>query len=356
MKIAFLNFYSGIFERGLETFIDEVASRLAKDHDVTLYQAGAEKGTHQYRVLQTKVEFDTSRVYQKYSFLWRLYLDYSSLKKKEFTQKVLRELPVDTDIIVATNGGWQGLLVRQWTWKYHKKMVIPGQSGKGWDDRINLLCRPDTFVALTYWQKNWAQRNGFGVRVETIPNGVDLNKFNIDVKPAKINLPRPLVLCVAALEKDKRIDLIINAVAKADETSLLIIGKDGPEGDNLKKLAKRLLPNRCHFLSVPHDEIASYYKAADLFTFAPVRSESFGIVYLEAMACGLPIVAPDDPIRHEIVGPAGLYVDPTDTDKYAQTILTALKQNWTTLPLEQAKKYSWERISRQYEELFKTLL
>ena len=59
---------------------------------------------------------------------------------------------------------------------------------------------------------------------------------------------------------------------------------------------------------------------------------------VEAMASGLPVVATDDPIRREIVGDAGLFVDPTDTNKFANTIEKALNTNWGEKPRKQAEK------------------
>ncbi len=97
------------------------------------------------------------------------------------------------------------------------------------------------------------------------------------------------------------------------------------------------------------------YRSADLFTFSTVPWESFGIVLVEAMASGLPVVATDDPIRREIVGDAGLFVDPIDTDAYAAAIQKALDTDWGNKPRLQAEKFSWDKIAKQYETLFNSL-
>ena len=97
------------------------------------------------------------------------------------------------------------------------------------------------------------------------------------------------------------------------------------------------------------------YSRANVFTLASKTYESFGIVLVEAMASGLPVVATDDPIRREIVGDAGLFVDPTDTDAYAAAIEKALNTDWGNKPRKQAEKFDWDVIAKQYEDLFNTL-
>ena len=106
---------------------------------------------------------------------------------------------------------------------------------------------------------------------------------------------------------------------------------------------------------VPHDKIDQYYRAADMFILTSSRSEAFGIAYLEAMACNLPVIATDDPIRREIIGPAGLFVTDPQHD-YSHVLKQALTTKWDNLPRNQALKFSWPPIIRQYEEVFAHLL
>jgi glycosyltransferase involved in cell wall biosynthesis len=98
------------------------------------------------------------------------------------------------------------------------------------------------------------------------------------------------------------------------------------------------------------------YRAADVFTLPSASSESFGNVLVEAMASSLPIVATEDPIRREIVGGAGIFVDPTNTDEYAKSLQRALDTKWGDAPRKQAEKFSWDGIANEYEELFKKLI
>ncbi len=336
MKIAFLSIYSGQVDRGAEVFVQELAQRLKRRHDVNVYKG------------------EKSSSFVKYSSGWRFYLDRQSRQIKSFTGRVLQHLPKDTDIIIPVNGGWQSILCRLWTWRHGAKLIISGQSGPGWDDRINLLCRPDAFVALTNYQASWAGKNAFGVKVTRIPNGVDLEKFNPQTKSAKVDLPRPLFLCVAALEADKQVDLTIKAVAKLGKGSLLVLGT-GRQQKELEKIGAALLPGRFRIISVPHAQIPTYYAAADVVTMVPPLSESFGIVFLEALATGKPVVTSNDSPRKEIVGNAGLFVNPQDVSQYGAALEQALTTNWGEKPRRQAENFSWEKIAKRYEELFKSL-
>lgn len=367
MKIAFLSFYSGHVPRGIETFVHELANRLTKNNEVIVCQCAPKLPNSRYKTKVIQVNIDWAKInelrhlstilffdFNFKNFFRRFYLDYWSRKQRKFAWESLKNLPKDIDIVVSVGSGWISFFARLWCWKNHKKLVISAQSGPGWDDRINLLCRPDSFITLTTHQTNWAQNNGFGVKVTQIPNGVDLKKFNPRILPIKINLPRPIFLCVAALEPGKRIELTIKAVAKLAKGSLLVLGQ-GKLKNNLEKLAAELLPGQFQITVVPHGKIAPYYIVSDVVTMVPPLTESFGIVFLEAMACNKPVVASDDSPRREIIGDAGFFVDPENTEQYAVALKKALEKDWGDIPRKQAEKFSWDKIAEQYEELFQSL-
>ncbi len=249
-------------------------------------------------------------------------------------------------IVISNNGRWDSILVRLITWLKGQKLIIPGQSGLGFDDRLNLYCFPDVFVSLTTAQNSWAQKINPYVKKAIIPNGVDLHKFT----PAKFKPKKPIVGYVAALYPEKRQELLIRAVAKTN-ANLLLIG-DGPDKNRLTFLCQQLLPNRFEIKSVPHDLVSDICHLMSVFCYPTVPWESFGIAMLEAMACNLPVVATDDPIRREIVGEAGLFATP---ENLFSQIQKALSIKWGNKPRQQAEKYSWDKIAIQYQDLIKAL-
>ena len=102
----------------------------------------------------------------------------------------------------------------------------------------------------------------------------------------------------------------------------LVIAGDGKEGKKLRQLADKLIPERALFLGkIPRQEMYRYYSAADLFVFPGIR-ESLGMVFLEAQACGLPVVAFNNAGVPEAVqdGKTGMLVPMYDLDAFVDAI------------------------------------
>ena len=356
MKIAILSFYSGHVERGVENWSHELGKRLAKKHDVVIFQNGSKLQNARYKEEIVGLKVNWEKEYSNIRLSRVFFLDYWSLTVTRFTLHILSALfRGNFDIIIPTNGGWQVAFIRILTWVKRKKMVIVGHAGNGWDDINNLWSFPDIFVALSERTRKWAKRINPLAKVQVIPDGVDLSVFKPSGEKINIKLEKPVILAVSALQTGKRLKLAIKAVSQLKKGSLLILG-GGQEHKNLQKLGKDLLGNRFSLKLVKHKEIPKYYRSCYLFTLPSWPYEAFGIVYLEAMASGLPVVATDDELRREIVGYAGILVDPTDVDAYAKALKQALEKNWGDRPRKQAEKFSWDKVVKHYEELFESLV
>lgn len=337
MKIAFLNVYQKSVNRGAETFVYELLSRLCNSHQVYSFEGKSKKQ-------------------QRTPLLWRVYLDFDGLKILFFTIKTLPGLlKANPDIVIPLNGGWQSAIVRIYCTLFGKKMVIVGQSGIGWDDRNNLWCFPDTFVAISTVAYKWAKKVSLGVPVTYIPNGVDVHRFHQYGPRLSVSIPRPVILCVGALTQSKRIEKTIQAVSLVPNVSLLVVGT-GPLKNELVKLGNELLDGRFQLISARYKDMPAIYRTANVFTLVPESSESFGIVYTEALATGLGIVATNDEARKEIIGKAGIYVNPEDIVEYAMGLKKALKTKWSNKPRNQSQLFDWDTISDQYLQLFEKLI
>jgi len=134
-------------------------------------------------------------------------------------------------------------------------------------------------------------------KILSIPNGIDTKRFEIkELKEElrkKLNLPDGILgICVGRLTPFKNQKFLVKVAKeiKGDDFNILIIG-DGDEYENLKsQIEKEKLEDKVKLLGfVPSDEIPYYLKASDIFLY-PSLKEGFGIVVLEAMASGLPVV------------------------------------------------------------------
>lgn len=346
-SVAILSFYSGIVDRGVETFAYEISKRLSKKHKIIIFQAGSKIQNTDVRTYQiksfAKIPHATKNILSK------IYLDTQSLKILFFTLKTFSKLTTGKyDVIIPLNGGWQIVLIKILSIITKSKILVSGHAGIGADDAWNIFFHPDVFVALTSSEEKWARRLTQDVKIKKIANGVDLSKFHPNVQPKKIKLPKPIVICVSALVPYKRIELTIKAVAKSKNLSLLLVG-EGQEHGYLDTLGKRLLGSKYIRLVIPYQEMPGYYRAADVFTLAS-GAEAFGISYVEAMACNLPVVTTNDQSREEIIGDAGILTNPLDIDTYAKDLQIAAKTYYRNIPYNQALKFSWNKIALLYSK------
>jgi len=202
-------------------------------------------------------------------------------------------------------------------------------------------------------------RENFPGYYNIIPNGVDVEHFSPDVSPieefddGKLN-----ILFVSRLEKRKGLNYLLQAFKQVKETlpncRLIVVGP----GTRLRRryeryVARSGLEDVVFVGLVSYDELPRYYKTADVFCAPAIGSESFGIILLEAMAMGKPIVASNIEGYASVVshGVDGLLVPPADKDQLAQALIAllndkALRQEMGARGRIKALEHSWERIAR----------
>lgn len=313
MKIAILSRYQNKSTRGVESVVIELSKQLSKNHQVEIL-VGSDSDSF---------------------------------------QKIIGG---NFDIVMPMNGRIQALKASFGRVFSRYKVVIGGHSGIGRDDLFNLLVtRPDVFVALTDLELNWAKKFGWGVRITKISNGVDLEKFKPGKSELDLGIARPVILSVGALEWYKYHDRTIKAVSNLNTGCLVIVG-NGPQKDYLEKIGRKELGDRFKLLTVPYEKMPDVYRSCDVFTLPSWNREAFGLVYLEALASNKPVVAPNDLSRKEIVGNGGILVDTTDTNKFTEGLEKALSIKWEDKPRLQAEKFSWYKVSKQYEDLFSSII
>ncbi len=211
-------------------------------------------------------------------------------------------------------------------------------------------------------------------KIHIIPNGINLSGFkNLDRTESRKMLglrDEFVVMTVARLEKVKGLTYLLKAFSELDKGSpcqmtraaLVIIG-EGSERQNLEKYAEKLgISDRVRFIGeVPNQEIPKYLKAADCFCLPSIK-EGFGIVILEAMATGIPVIASQvggivDIIQHE---KNGLLVPAKASYAISRAILEiqqnpTLAQTITQSAQKTLKNYNWNNITEQLYKVYERI-
>jgi glycosyltransferase involved in cell wall biosynthesis len=198
-------------------------------------------------------------------------------------------------------------------------------------------------------------------QVHVLRNGVDLGLFRpldrMELR-SQMGLKGPVLLSVGHLVERKGHHLVLEALSRLPEGTLLIVG-DGPERARLVALAKKLqIEDRVRFLgAVPHERLPELYNVGDLLVLASSR-EGWANVLLEAMACGTPVVATRIWGTPEVVteDAAGLLVEERSGPAIAEairTILAAPPDRGATRRF--AEKFSWDATTEGQIELFRQI-
>lgn len=189
-------------------------------------------------------------------------------------------------------------------------------------------------------------------RYETllVPNGINPDRFrNVDGDRASFGIPEgvPVVLMVSAFIETKRVQDGMRAVAPLDGVHFVVAG-DGPLRDEVDTLAREILPGRFTRLTTTADKMPALYRSADTFLHMSLH-ESFGNVFVEAMASGLPIVGHDTSRLRWIVGERETLCDTEDLPQVTETLARALKTGRGEFD-PRAEDFAWKSIAARYRD------
>ena len=242
------------------------------------------------------------------------------------------------------------------------------------------LRRAECIIAVSYCTKMDLIRcfNIPSEKIHVIHNGIgnEFNQTSISLEDS-IFLKYPilnkynhnkLILYVGTEEQRKNIEVILKAILKLkvefnQDVAFIKIGKPG------WKDARKRLNDLVSYLKltkevilidyVDNNELKKIYNIADVFVY-PSFYEGFGLPPLEAMACGTPVITSNTSSMPEVVGDAGIMVDPYDVDALTKAIYEVLtndglREDMRKKGLERAKLFSWEKAAKEtlnvYEEI-----
>jgi len=177
--------------------------------------------------------------------------------------------------------------------------------------------------------------------------GIDGWLFRPDGEPHRdfAHLPRPILLSVGRVAPEKNLEAFLNA----DVPGTKVVVGDGPA---LEELRSRY-PGTLFLGAMAGEELASAYRAADVFVF-PSRTDTFGLVMIEALACGLPVAAFPVGGPLDVLGPDGRGgIDPLPatfaalSDNLGEAICRALRLDRRAAAVYGAR-FSWEKATNQF--------
>jgi phosphatidylinositol alpha-mannosyltransferase len=226
--------------------------------------------------------------------------------------------------------------------------------------------RIDARVAVSHAARRFASRY-FDEEYRVIPNGVDPQRFHPRVPPlAEHASDRPTILFVGRFYPRKGVPILLRAlpriVSAVPDVRLLVVG--GGILEPWYRLLALRAPCEVTFLGeLPRAKIPAAYRTADVFVAPSTGSESFGIVHLEAMASGTPIVASDIEGYREILdaGREALLFKNRDPESLAGAVVRVLTDRGLARSMgasgrRKAERYSWTDIAGRLEDLYLELI
>jgi glycosyltransferase involved in cell wall biosynthesis len=339
--------------RGAEVAFEEVARRIATrpGFEVTLIGSGPRRRDEPYRYVQSPCI--ARERFEKFPSIPYL-RDHYAYEELSFAPGLIRAFsPAQFDITVTcaypyTN--WALRSRRRNGWPRH---VFVTQNSD-WMIRLrNSEYKHFGCDGLICINPEYYQRHHDHWPSVLIPNGVDPKIFRPGLADRqKFGLPadKPVVLMASALSSHKRVLEGIRAVPLLEDAYLVVAG-EGEQRADVLALGNRLLPDRFRLVSLQHADMPGLYRSANVFLHMS-QEEPFGIVYIEALASGLPIVAHDRDLTRWILEDQAVLVDTSDQRAVADGLVRAMNQcgegDIRARHETAQRRFSWESISEQY--------
>ena len=239
----------------------------------------------------------------------------------------------------------------------------------GWSHRIlrRWFKKLDGRIAVSPAAQQYVGRF-FPGDYQIIPNGIDLDHFSKEAAPipdladGKLN-----ILFVGRMEKRKGLRYLLEAYGKLKwdfpNTRLVVVGPGNLDKDCYRVMSERNLQDVVFLGGVPYHELHRYYQSADICCAPATGRESFGIVLLEAMASGKPVVASRIPGYATVLnhGEQGLMVPPKDSDALADALALLvrnpdLRSQLAERGRKSAEMYRWELVAGRIMDYYLGLM
>lgn len=347
------------YNRGAEIAFISIASELARAGDVvTLVGSGPKREPTPYHFLP--VESVRRERFESFPFI-PILRDECTYEELTFLPGLLwRYRPADYDITVGCSYPFSNWALRRPVLSGLRPPHVFVTENGDWP----AFARKSEYrffgcEGLVCTNPEYYERNKSRWRCRLIPNGVDSELFSPGISHrADFGLPsdRLIVLMVSALISSKRVGAGIEVVSQIPNAHLVVAG-DGPLRQAIEIGAARLLPGRFTRLSVAPHRMPLLYRSADVFLHLS-KNESSPLAFLEAMACGLPVVAHDSPQLRWIAGDNEFLLDTDNAVDVADQIQYAYNAgpDRRQRRLTKVADFSWKIIASNYRKFFQEIV
>ena len=358
MKIALLCSGLGRVHRGHEVFARDLFDLLGEAVDITLFKGGG-KAAARERVIDNlpRTAACLDHVHVAVSPKW------AEAAKEEERDRIEARTFAYAALKPLLEGGFDVVhcLEREVCNTVHDHRHLFQRTPKVVFSNGGAIAARD-LPRCDFVQEHSAHNLSFSARHKAflIPHGVDLQRFQPGLPSdfrARHGIPADafVVISVGTIgHSHKRMDHVIEEVAPLDGVRLLVVGQQSPQTPAIKALGQRLMGERIVFATLPHDELPQAYAAADAFVLGSLF-ETFGIVYIEAMAMGLPVICTNHVNQRSIVQ-EGLFIDMSRrgalTAALRDTGREALAEIGRRGRAVAERDYDLQRLKRKYVETY----
>ena len=293
--------------------------------------------------------------YKNYNFLPKTPLMFKVFNRRmEKLYKEIVQKEGKVDVIHAQSSLWAGISAAYVAQKYGIPLVITEHSSVERGVHVKKSYIP--YIKKSYQLAEKVITVGRGLKkeisslsgrddIEVIGNLVDLSLFNVEKKDKN---PSFSFFSLAFLEGEKGFDTLIKAFAKGfkGENATLFIGGDGSQREWLESIAKdEGVQTQVIFLgALSRKEVAKWMAAADVFVL-PSRYETFGVVYIEALASGKPVIGALNGGAEDIINEENGYIVPIDDIEELSNKMIAMRNNIDKFDPDYLRKDCLERFS-----------
>ena len=368
MKIAMVSPYDLTWPGGVTAHVTQLARELGRSgHEVQVLAPHSPSRTHvdaeQFIPLGRSVPLPSGGSTARVSLSWWLYPKVRDiLRREEFDIVHLHEPMVPIlPLCVLEFSNSVNVGTFHASYSHQRLYTIAHPIIKRWHRRLHgaIAVSPAAYRYV---------HQAFPGEYKIIPNGIDVDKFALNAAPLpQYQDGKTNILFVGRLEKRKGLRYLLEAYSKLKwrmpNTRLLVVGPGLPDEESFEIIGARRLQDVVFVGKVDDEGLPRYYASADIFCSPATGAESFGIVLLEAMAAGKPVVASDIEGYSGIIshGQQGLLVPCKNSEELAKSLSLLIENPELARRMgakgsQMVQKYRWAVVASQVEDYYEVCL